>query len=151
MPIINVNGAKINYSQLGYKGEGEAEELVMVHGLAANMAFWLGDYAKHFSQKFRVTLSTTDDNDAGHKKFQSSISNIINDTIASNLGDKKTVLYIGETVENIRNAGIIKDQYETILHLITVNKKVEKMRFIQEFKNFFCAHNPKHIKPAKCI
>ena len=86
-------------------------------------------------QKFRVTLSTTDDNDAGHKKFQSSISNIINDTIASNLGDKKTVLYIGETVENIRNAGIIKDQYETILHLITVNKKVEKMRFIQEFKN----------------
>lgn len=56
MPIINVNGAKINYSQLAYKGEGEAEDLVMVHGLAANMAFWLGDYAKHFSKKFRVTL-----------------------------------------------------------------------------------------------
>jgi pimeloyl-ACP methyl ester carboxylesterase len=56
MPIAAINGTKINYMQLSYKGEGETEDLVMVHGLAANMAFWLQDYAKYFSQFFRVTL-----------------------------------------------------------------------------------------------
>lgn len=56
MPILNVNGTKINCTQLAYKGEGKPEDLVMVHGLASNMAFWLGDYAKQFTNKFRVTL-----------------------------------------------------------------------------------------------
>lgn len=56
MPIASINNTKLNYMQLAYKGEGIAEDLVMVHGLAANMAFWLQDYAKYFSQFFQVTL-----------------------------------------------------------------------------------------------
>jgi pimeloyl-ACP methyl ester carboxylesterase len=56
MPVIEVNSAKINYMQLAHKGAGAAEDLVMVHGLAANMAFWLQDYAPHFAERFRVTL-----------------------------------------------------------------------------------------------
>ena len=56
MPVFNVNETKINCTQLAYRGEGEYEDLVMVHGLASNMAFWLGDYAKQFTNKFRVTL-----------------------------------------------------------------------------------------------
>jgi pimeloyl-ACP methyl ester carboxylesterase len=56
MPVIKVNGTKINYTQLAYKGSGKPEDLVMVHGLASNMAFWLGDYAKKFTDRFRVTL-----------------------------------------------------------------------------------------------
>lgn len=56
MPALMVNNAKLNYTQVSYKGEGEAQDLVMVHGLAANMAFWLHDYAHHFAKRFRVTL-----------------------------------------------------------------------------------------------
>ncbi|MDA0780967.1 MAG: alpha/beta hydrolase [Rickettsiales bacterium] len=56
MPVLNINETKINCTQLAYKGEGKPEDIVMVHGLASNMAFWLGDYAQQFSDKFRVTL-----------------------------------------------------------------------------------------------
>ena len=28
----------------------------MIHGLAANMGFWLQDFAPHFSERFWVTL-----------------------------------------------------------------------------------------------
>lgn len=56
MPIAQVNGTTLNYMQLSYKGSGETEDLVMIHGLAANMGFWLQDFAHHFSQRFRVTL-----------------------------------------------------------------------------------------------
>lgn len=86
-------------------------------------------------QKFRATLSTSDDNDAGHKKFQLSIEELITETVCTNLGDKKPVVYIGEIIEKIRVASILRDQYETILQLINLNKKVEKTIFEQEFKN----------------
>jgi pimeloyl-ACP methyl ester carboxylesterase len=56
MPITEINNVKINHMQLAYKGTGVAEDLVMVHGLAANMAFWMLDYAKYFSEFYRVTL-----------------------------------------------------------------------------------------------
>jgi hypothetical protein len=87
-------------------------------------------------KKFRTTLSTSDDNDTGHKKFQSSIAELITETVCINLGDKKSFVYIGEIIENIRIASILRDQYETILELINLNKKVEKTIFEQEFKNY---------------
>ncbi|HEY5102438.1 MAG TPA: alpha/beta fold hydrolase [Steroidobacteraceae bacterium] len=56
MPTVTINGARINYVQLC---EGDAtgrEDLVMVHGLATNMAFWYFKYACEFAKQFRVTL-----------------------------------------------------------------------------------------------
>jgi len=56
MPSAAVNGVKINYMQVAQKGGGPARDLVMIHGLAANMGFWLDGYAAPFADNFRVTL-----------------------------------------------------------------------------------------------
>ena len=57
MPNVIVNGARLNYVQLS---EGNAndhrEDLVMVHGLAANIAFWYFKYACELAKDFRVTV-----------------------------------------------------------------------------------------------
>lgn len=57
MPIATVHGIALNYVQLD-EGEGGAprEDLVMVHGLATNMAFWYFKYGAAFAKRFRVTL-----------------------------------------------------------------------------------------------
>jgi pimeloyl-ACP methyl ester carboxylesterase len=56
MPTAHVNGTNINYVQLEPAGSGPFEDLIMVHGLATNMAFWYFQYAPVFAQRFRVTL-----------------------------------------------------------------------------------------------
>lgn len=56
MPIATINGVRLNYVQLD-DGDGAArEDLVMVHGLATNMAFWYFRYGLALSKRFRVTL-----------------------------------------------------------------------------------------------
>ena len=56
MPNAIVNGSRINYVQLCEGDEPDREDLVMVHGLAANMAFWYLKYGCEFAKEFRVTL-----------------------------------------------------------------------------------------------
>lgn len=56
MPMAIVNGLKINYVQIDDGGEGAREDLVMVHGLATNLAFWYLQYAPRVAKRFRVTL-----------------------------------------------------------------------------------------------
>lgn len=56
MPIAHVNGVDLNYLQLDDGGEGPREDLIMVHGLATNMAFWYFKYGLPLSKRFRVTL-----------------------------------------------------------------------------------------------
>jgi pimeloyl-ACP methyl ester carboxylesterase len=56
MPMATINGVQLNYLQLD-DGEGAPrEDLVMVHGLATNMAFWYFKYGIPLAKKFRVTL-----------------------------------------------------------------------------------------------
>ncbi len=55
MPTALVNGARLNYVQLDAPAE-PIEDLVMVHGLATNLAFWYLPYASTFAQRFRVTV-----------------------------------------------------------------------------------------------
>jgi len=56
VPTAIVNGVRLNYVQLE-DGDGAArEDLVMVHGLATNLAFWYFRYAPEFAKQFRVTL-----------------------------------------------------------------------------------------------
>lgn len=56
MPSAHVNGVRLNYLQVDEPGSGAREDLVMVHGLATNMAFWYLPYAQSFSRRYRVTL-----------------------------------------------------------------------------------------------
>lgn len=57
MPVAHVNGVRLNYVQMEPQDpQGEVEDLIMVHGLATNLAFWYFHYAPVFSQRFRVTL-----------------------------------------------------------------------------------------------
>ncbi|MFZ2987094.1 alpha/beta fold hydrolase [Ideonella sp.] len=57
MPVAQVNGCRLNYVQMEPQDAPEGlEDLIMVHGLATNMAFWYFHYAPVFSQHFRVTL-----------------------------------------------------------------------------------------------
>lgn len=57
MPVVDVNGVRLNYVQLECQDGQGHEDLVMVHGLATNMAFWYFQYATRLSQRrFRVTL-----------------------------------------------------------------------------------------------
>ncbi len=55
MPTASINGARLNFVQL-HEGDGRAENLVMLHGLAANIAFWYFRYACEFAKDFRVTV-----------------------------------------------------------------------------------------------
>lgn len=56
MPIAVVNGVRLNYLQLDNGETDTREHLVMVHGLATNLAFWYFRYASEFAKQFRVTL-----------------------------------------------------------------------------------------------
>ncbi|NOY53053.1 MAG: alpha/beta hydrolase [Deltaproteobacteria bacterium] len=56
MPTVKINGTKINYMQLGSGPGADREDLVMVHGLAASMAFWYYHHVPEFAERFRITL-----------------------------------------------------------------------------------------------
>ena len=56
MPMVHVNGVDLNVLQLDEGDGAPREDLIMVHGLATNMAFWYFKYAVPLSQRFRVTL-----------------------------------------------------------------------------------------------
>ena len=55
MPVAVVGGIRVNYLQLA-PDAGAAEDLVMVHGLATNLAFWYAPYATELAKRYRVTL-----------------------------------------------------------------------------------------------
>jgi len=56
MPTALINGVQLNYLQLDEGGGADREDLVMVHGLATNMAFWYFKYGVPLSERYRVTL-----------------------------------------------------------------------------------------------
>lgn len=58
MATVLVNGVRLNVVQLDDAEPGDAprEDLVMVHGLATNMAFWYFNYGVPLARRFRVTL-----------------------------------------------------------------------------------------------
>jgi len=56
MLSIEVNGSKINYIQINGESGDDCQDLVMIHGLATNLAFWYWPHAIQFSKHFRITL-----------------------------------------------------------------------------------------------
>lgn len=55
MPTARINGARLNYVQLPCSNP-DAEDLIMVHGLATSLAFWFLPYGPEFAARYRVTL-----------------------------------------------------------------------------------------------
>ena len=57
MPTAVVNGVRLNYVQMDDGEHGDVRDhLLMVHGLATNLAFWYFQYAPVLAKRFRVTL-----------------------------------------------------------------------------------------------
>ena len=56
MPFVDVNDVRINYVRIPCDAGEDCEDLVMVHGLATNLAFWYFTHAPAFSKRYRVTL-----------------------------------------------------------------------------------------------
>lgn len=60
MPFIEGEGVRLNYLALPFEGpeaqRGEAETLILIHGLATNMAFWYMSVAPALRQRFNVVL-----------------------------------------------------------------------------------------------
>ncbi len=56
MPVALINGVKLNYVRIDDGPDDTREHLVMVHGLATNMAFWYFQYAPQLAKRFRLTL-----------------------------------------------------------------------------------------------
>ena len=55
MPMIETNGVKLNVLHMPH-ADPAAEHLVMLHGLATNMAFWYLRLAPALNERFHVTL-----------------------------------------------------------------------------------------------
>lgn len=51
MPKVNLNGVSVHYMQLG-----KGPDIVLVHGLYANVAIWLQLIAPRLARRFRVTV-----------------------------------------------------------------------------------------------
>lgn len=56
MPAVEINGVKLNYMQLHNSENTACLDVVMIHGLATNIAFWYFRHAVELSKKYRVTL-----------------------------------------------------------------------------------------------
>lgn len=76
-----INGVRLNYVQLDEGPDDDREHLVMVHGLATNMAFWYFQYAPEFARRFRVTLFDL----RGHGRSQMSHSGYTPGNLAKDL------------------------------------------------------------------
>ncbi|MCH2169964.1 alpha/beta hydrolase [Myxococcota bacterium] len=55
MGVVLANGARVNFVQLDHE-DPEAEDIVMIHGLATNLAFWYLQVAPELNRDYRVTL-----------------------------------------------------------------------------------------------
>lgn len=56
MPQLILPGKTLHYVQTGQKSRSGDNELVMLHGLAANLSLWFFGYAPSLSQDFHVTM-----------------------------------------------------------------------------------------------
>ncbi len=56
MASVHVNGIRINVQQIHRPSDRPQQDLLMVHGLASNMGFWLRGYVDALAEDFRITL-----------------------------------------------------------------------------------------------
>jgi pimeloyl-ACP methyl ester carboxylesterase len=56
MPFAAVNDTKLHYIVLPCDKGGDAEYVVMIHGLAASMAFWYFQLAPQIARNYNVIL-----------------------------------------------------------------------------------------------
>jgi pimeloyl-ACP methyl ester carboxylesterase len=81
VPSALVNGVRLNHVQMAAPETGPQEDLVMVHGLATNMAFWYFHYASVFARRYRVTVYDL----RGHGRSEMSAGGYAPDNLARDL------------------------------------------------------------------
>jgi pimeloyl-ACP methyl ester carboxylesterase len=54
--LVSVNNTRLNVQQLQQKSDLPPKDLILCHGLASTMAFWLRSYVNALSPHFRITL-----------------------------------------------------------------------------------------------
>ena len=97
--------------------------------------------------KFRSELSIDDDNNTGQKKYDTVISNIIEETLSNKLGDNKYLLYIGDIMGRVETAEILRMQYIVISNKLRPTDKStnKKKRNIHVIKDPISIHNDEQI------
>lgn len=93
MPVAQVNGVRINYEQMEPPGGRGCDDMVMVHGLATNLAFWFFPYARVLTKRYRVTLFDL----RGHGRSQMTASGYTPAALAEDLAGLLDHLGIGRT------------------------------------------------------
>lgn len=81
--LVPLSSGRVNYLQLPYVGDGEAEDVVMIHGLGANVGFWFAGAAQWLVRFGRVTLYDL----AGHGKSEMPQSGYTPRELATTLGE----------------------------------------------------------------
>jgi pimeloyl-ACP methyl ester carboxylesterase len=56
MGSVTINGVRLNTQQITRRGASDSADMLLVHGLASNMGYWMRDYVDFLSQYFRITL-----------------------------------------------------------------------------------------------
>jgi len=56
MASIQVNGVRLNVQQINRPSDRPKQDLLMVHGLASNLGFWIRGYVDALAEDFRITL-----------------------------------------------------------------------------------------------
>lgn len=81
MPSAVANGVRLNFVQMDDGESGGREDLILVHGLATNLAFWYFQYAAQLAKRFRVTLFDL----RGHGRSEMPLAGYSPDVMAGDL------------------------------------------------------------------
>jgi len=117
LPSAIINGSRINFVQLCEADGGDREDLVMVHGLAANLAFWYLKYACVFGQEYRVTLFDL----RGHGHSEMTPSGYAPANLARDLSGLMDHL-------NIRRAHLVAHSFGGVVALNFALEQAERVR-----------------------
>jgi pimeloyl-ACP methyl ester carboxylesterase len=138
MPTICVNGARLNFLQLEPSHGGPAEDLVMVHGLATNLAFWYMQYAAPLSERFRITLFDL----RGHGNSEITHSGYSPDGLASDMEELLKELripkahFIAHSFGGAVSLALAKKQPQLFQSLVLADTQISSSRSILSYKTW---------------
>ncbi len=133
MPVAQVNGVRLNYVQLDDGGDDERQDLLMVHGLATNLAFWYFHYAPVFAKQFRVTMVDL----RGHGRSEMPASGYTPQVLADDLAALLDHLNIARTHLLAHSFGGVVAmnlacvQPQRVLSLVLADSHISAVRHVQ--------------------
>jgi len=133
LPTAVVNGSRVNFVQLCDGESRDREHLVMVHGLAANMAFWYFKYACEFAKQYRVTVFDM----RGHGRSEMTASGYSPANLASDLAgllDKLSIEkahFVAHSFGGLTTMNFALRQRERVLSLVLADTHIAAARHVK--------------------